>query len=331
MKKVFVVVFVFVLSMTALASCNKNSSSQDPVPSSKTNEGISTKLEENALITTEEAVLTEEAVNITDSITEKPVQDENVYSIVDQVIVDNETCSFTVSSIKENGTWGFAVKVLCENKTDDKNLVFTWDNVSVLGYMIDPFWASTVAPGKKSNVEISFSDDKLSQCGINSVDEIVFDLRVSDDDDYMADPYLDETFTIYPTGLASDTVVYPSRTSVENETIIVDDEKVAFIIESVDEDSTWGYTLNCYIENKTGNNVMFSWDNVSVNGFMCDPFWARSISAGKKEFVEISFSQSSFEENGITDVSEIEFSLRVSNDDDWTADDILESVFTFTP
>jgi hypothetical protein len=252
------------------------------------------------------------------------------YSLADAVIVDDENVTFTITRIEDGGLWGFAIKVYCENKTDI-DLMFSWDNVSVNGYMIDPFWASEIAAGRKSNTEISFSDSALERCNISSVDEIVFTLNAYDTNDWLADKLVKDEFIIYPTGLNADTVVYPERPSTATEQIIVDNESCAFIIEGAENDSIWGYTLNCYIDNKSSEPLMFSWDNVSVNGFMIDPFWSKSVQPGKRSYSDISFSTSRFEENGISDVEEIEFELRIYNSDDWTAPMIVEEKFTYAP
>ena len=112
------------------------------------------------------------------------------------------------------------------------------------------------------------------------------------------------------------------------EKVFVDDENCTFKITEIEPDGFMGYTLKAYVENKTDKNLMFSWEDVSVNGFMCDPFWATSVQAGKKSKEEISFSTSEFEELGIEDVEDIEFTLLVYDDDDWEAPRLVEETFT---
>ena len=115
------------------------------------------------------------------------------------------------------------------------------------------------------------------------------------------------------------------------ETVFVDDENCTFTIKSIDPDGDWGYTLNAFLENKTDLNLMFSLDAVSVNGFMCDPFWASQVSAGMKANEEISFYESSLEDLGITDVTEITFTLCVYDYDDFAAEPLVEETFTIYP
>lgn len=112
------------------------------------------------------------------------------------------------------------------------------------------------------------------------------------------------------------------------EVVFVDDENCTFKITEIEPGNLLGYTMKVYLENKTDVNLMFSWDDVSVNGFMCDPFWANSVQAGKKAVSEIWFSKDKFEELGIEDVEDIEFTLSVYDEDDWEAPRFVEETFT---
>jgi len=128
------------------------------------------------------------------------------------------------------------------------------------------------------------------------------------------------------------TATQPETTAPQFEEItLVDDENCTVIVKSIDPNNLFGYTLNVYLENKTEKELMFSVDQVSVNGFMCDPFWASAVSAGKKANEQISFSESDFETNGIKEVTDISFTLNVYDNADWTADYLVEETFTVNP
>ena len=262
--------------------------------------------------------------------TQKFEADKPIYSLKNAIIVDDENCTFTIIDIKENGFMGVTLNVLCENKTAGE-LMFVWDEVSVNGYMVHPFWAHSVAAGKKSIDEISFSNSNLKRCNITSVDEIVFTLRVYDNDDWYADNLVDDEFVVYPTGLDANSVVYPERSISASEQVIIDNESCIFIIESVETDAFRGYTINCYLENKTSDWLLFLWDDVSVNGYMVDPYWADSVAAGKKSYAEIYFVNDELERCNITSVDEIVFVLIVDDYDDRSADYLVEDEFAVYP
>ena len=121
----------------------------------------------------------------------------------------------------------------------------------------------------------------------------------------------------------------PSGTSKEQ--VLVEDENITVKFTGTQEDSLWGYTVKVYLENNTEKDLMFSVDDVSVNGFMCDPFWASTVAAGKKANEKITFSEAAFAENGIEAVEEISFTLHVYDSNDLTAESLLKKTFTVNP
>lgn len=86
-----------------------------------------------------------------------------------------------------------------------------------------------------------------------------------------------------------------------------------------------------YLVNKTDKVLMFSVNDVSVNGFMCDPFWASEVPVNAREYTSMSWFSSSFEENGITDVKEIELTFRVYDSNDWFAKDVYKETVILNP
>lgn len=119
--------------------------------------------------------------------------------------------------------------------------------------------------------------------------------------------------------------------ALDGEMVLADDENCIMRIESIAPDNEWGYTWNVYLENKTTTTLMFSVDNVSLNGVMCDPFWATTVPAGQSTTQEISWSTEDFEQLGITDVTVAEFDLSIYDDEDWSAPKLVDAPFTVYP
>lgn len=257
--------------------------------------------------------------------------ESNVYVISDELLYEDELCAVKLVKVDPNDLWGLALKLNIKNKSADKNLTFSVENASLNGYEVRPFWFEDIAAGKESNCSITFYDSLLAQIGSSAAEEIALDLVVSDADDMYADKLVKEHCVIYPTGLAADKVVYPPRRTTDKEYVAVDNEEFTFIILDTETDPVWGYTLNCYLENKTDKALMFSWDGVSVNGVMLDPYWAAQVGPNAKCYSGIAFSTSSLEENGITEVEQINASLHLYNASDWTAEDVYFGQITYTP
>ena len=248
----------------------------------------------------------------------------------DLVLVDNGNVTFTILKVENNAHMGMQLQVECVNNTD-RTLMFSWDMVSVCGYMYDPFWAEEVAAGKTAVSTVDLDTYALGKMGIDSVDEITFTLRIYDSENWMDEPLVAEVFTVYPTGLRAETFTVPPQVFAEDHVVIAEDENIRFVIEGVSDEGESGYKVHVYLENKTDRNLLYSWDLVSVNGRMVDPYWGASVGAGKRACTDIVFLRSDFEQNGITDVTDIEFTLAVSDYDDFEAGSLLEETYTYHP
>ncbi len=269
--------------------------------------------------------------NVNNSSAGNTAKDESLGDIVfDQLTaVDNDICSFVITDIDPKDTWGYTLKVLLENKTSDRNLVFSVTNASINGVNLDPLFASEVAAGKKSNNDINFSSSSIKEYGLSPVTDIELILRVYDDDDWSIDDYANTVVHIYPYG--EEKAVQFVREDQAGDIILIDNEYVKAVVTGIDKDGFWGYTLNLYLINKTDSEVMFSADNVSINGFMADPYFASSVTAHRSKFTTISWSDSTLEENGITEVKNIDFTFKARDDEKWDSDYYAEENITITP
>lgn len=260
------------------------------------------------------------------TITEVPTEPQPKITFEGLTAIDNDECTIKITGIESSNIRGYTLKVLLENKSTVKTYRFSLQGASVNGIDCKPLFATKVAPGKKANDEITFYNDILD--GIDFTDiELIF--RVYDDNDWMADPVALETTNVYPYGQENASLYV--REAKDTDTILVDNEFVTAIITDYEMDNIRGYCANIYLVNKTDSELMFAVDEASVNGFMVDPFWANSVLPGKCAFSSISWRQTDLEENGITDVEELEFILRAYDNHNLLDDDIVNQVFTLTP
>lgn len=245
------------------------------------------------------------------------------------VVVDNEVCTIKVTGIEPDDFWGYAVNVYLENKSADKTYMFSTESAALNGIDSDPIWAEEVAPGKKANETINWYDTTLTECGIADVTDIEISFRVYDSNDWMADAVAEETVHIYPYG--EDRAEKYVRTLQDTDVVLVNNDQVTVAVIGYEIDSIWGYTVKLYLENKTAATTMFTVDEAAVNGYMADPFWSRSVIGGKCAFSTMSWSTSTLEESGITNVEEISFMLRAYNAEDYSANDYVNEAVTLNP
>ena len=256
---------------------------------------------------------------------------ENETEIVfeEMTVVDNEYCTIKITEIIPDDMWGYTLKLFLENKSSDVTYMFAGESAAINGIEIEPFFASEIAPGKKANEEIILLDTELTENGVIEYTDIELSFRVYDTNDWMADAVAEESVHIYPYGEANATAY--GRQPQPDDHVIIDNENVTVIVTGYDQDGLWGYTVNLFLVNKTDTTVMFSAEEVSVNGFMLDPFYASSVSAGKSEFSSMSWFDTDFEDNGIENVENIELTFRAYNEDDWSADDYANEMISLVP
>ena len=311
MKRIFCLLLVLCLVLS-LAACGKQESNPTEAPE----QPAPTELPTEAPVVTE-----------TEAPTEAPTEPP-VVSFEAVELINNENLIFAVTEFVTSEHLGLEMKVYCENKAE-RPVIFSLDGVAVCGIMYDPFWAEEVTGGSAIYSTVSFDTFQLEEMGITSIDEISFHLSVVDSEEWMNEPLADDDFTIYPTGLTAETVVYPEYRHKNGETIVLDNENLLFIIEKVDDAGDDLFSISCYIANRTDKDLLLSWDGVSVNSMMVDPFWAAAVGAGKQLYTTVSFFRSDLEAQGIEDVREIVFTLTGIDYENF--DTILEENLTFQP
>lgn len=256
-------------------------------------------------------------------------QPEGASTFAEQVIIDNEACTIKITGVEEDALFGFTLKVYLENKSTDTTYMFAVDNASINGVKADPFFATEVAAGMKANEEISFMADELEEYGIGQFTDIALAFSVSDAEDWMAEPVAEASAHVYPYGEENKTTFV--REPQGSDVVIMDNDQVKVTVIGYAQDEFLGYTVNMYIENKSDMSLMLSAEDVAVNGYMLDPFYAEMVSAGVNAFSSMSWFTEDFEDNGITAVDSIAFALRVYDDEDWLADALASEDVTLNP
>lgn len=115
----------------------------------------------------------------------------------DIILVDNEYITAIVTGFDPDNLWGYTVNLFLQNKTD-KEAMFSVNEASVNGYMVDPFWAESVIPGKCEFDALHFSSHSLEEVGVGEVEEIEFIFRSHNDEDWFAEDYFNEPVTLNP-------------------------------------------------------------------------------------------------------------------------------------
>lgn len=224
-------------------------------------------------------------------------------------LFSNGSCAMTLESAGTDAWGDYSWTVSMVNKTGNE-LVFTVDQVYINECEADPYWAEYAPAMQTTFSTMSWFSSTLEACGIHSVDRVDFTLSVYPSGN-AADLIAQEKITVYPNGeKAYERTAYVPG---EGDTVLADVPELYVAATGCDPDGDWGYNLNVYLENRTGSSQDFTLQNVKVNGQLCDPYWFRTLDAGKKSFTYINWYTDELEKMEIFSVSKIEFDLIVTD------------------
>lgn len=251
------------------------------------------------------------------------------YPISDAVLLDNEEAAMTIRSGGADEWGNVTFSVLCENKTD-KDLTFRMEHLVVNGWYVGGSLYQDVEAGKSAVGDLDIWASDLEMVGIENPDRVTAQMQVYNEDEWWDDIYrVNEPVTFYPTELSDAEITVPARPSASGETVLADNDVFTMVLVDHGEGDWGGFSIRAYIKNKTGKDIYVDWEDVSMNGFMIDPYCGMTIPAGQQAMNEISFSVNEMEEAGIETVENIEFTLQVT--DDSNGEELFNEKMTFEP
>ena len=242
--------------------------------------------------------------------------------------VDNENYSITINDIETDAIYGYTINVTIENKTADKNYAFNATGGSVDGLETLASLYSEVAAGKKASTAITFTD--LSKYGLEKYTDIELEVSVSDMDSEEYN-FATENIHLYPYG--EDKASKFTYEQKDTDKVVMDNEYVQILYIGADKEDFWGYAIGFYVVNKTDKSLTIDANDVSVDGYMADPYFIENISPGKNAFFSMSWSDSTFQQSNIDEnnISNIEFKLDVYDSDDYSSPHFATETITINP
>lgn len=245
-----------------------------------------------------------------------------VFTLKDEELADTDEFSLKAESVKVNEFGEVIVKFDAENKLD-KSLTFRFDDVAVNGFITSTYCSEEVEANKAGDFEMTIYPGSLSMIGAETVDQITFLLKVYDTDDYFSDGYVNEAYTLYPTGMDPEAYVAPERRTAETEVVVLDNDDVTVVVMECSFETYFGYNVVTYYENKTDKDLSFEFEDVKLNGKeLEDAYWSVDVPAGGRCFDSKYFFDSTLEELEIDKVESISAVLNVE-EDDFFSDEIL--------
>lgn len=233
-------------------------------------------------------------------------------TIEEQVLFEQDGIKVTATGMDEDDIWGPAVNLLIENNSE-KNIGVGCDALIVNGYMISDLFSSEVAAGKKANETMNIMASELEAAGIENIGKIEVYFHLFDPETYET-TYKADVVTI-ETNRVNEMDV--DAACEDDGFELYNQDGILIKGKYVDENSFWGTAVLLYIENNTEKNVGINCDNMSINGFMVEPYFSSTIYAGKKAISDITILSTDLDNNGITSVDDVEVNFHIYNADSY--------------
>lgn len=232
-------------------------------------------------------------------------------SIEETVLVDEKGIKITAKELSADSLFGPELKLLIENNSE-KNLTIQARNTSLNGYMIESMMSVDVAAGKKANDSITFMSSDLETCGIDAIADMGFAFHVFTTEDW--ETYLDTPQLQLKTSIADSYEYVYDNTGLP----VYEGNGVKIVAKGLSEnDSIFGPGLILYLHNTNDQAVTVQVREVSVNGFMVDSLFSEDMMPGKHAVSAVTFLSSDLEDNGITNITNIELSFHIFETDSW--------------
>ncbi len=174
--------------------------------------------------------------------------------------------------------------------------------------MITPLISAAAMPGEKTNASLSFPEDELIACGIETIAEITLCLNIYDIGRYE---------NLYRTGpITISTSAAEAFTQVRDDTgdVLYNENGVKIVYKQAAAGIT-GPSYALYIENNTDRRISVQTRDETVNGTSVRPGFTCYIGPGKAAIRSMEFLKSELTDNGILDVSEVKLKFVVYDND----------------
>ena len=295
-KKLGILGTCLIFGLAAMGSSSSSTEVDKDIKSSSTGDTQNTQTEQSS----DDSQMAEEAAKETTS----------DVTVAETVLLDEKDIKITATGL-EDGLFGTELKLLIENNSST-NVTVQARKTCVNGFMVDSMLSADVAAGKKANDNLTFTTSGLKDCGIDTIATMEFSFHIFTTEDW--EDYLDSDLLSLNTS-AADTY---TQTYDDSGEVFYDQNGIKIIGKGLStEGSFWGPGLILYIENSSDKDFTVQVRDVSVNGFMIEPTLSQDVLIGKKALTAVTFFDTDLEENGITDISDIEASFHVFDIESW--------------
>ncbi len=242
----------------------------------------------------------------------------------DEIILDNKYVRIIAGTPQYDELF-YSIPVYIYNKTGI-DLDVSEDNTVVDGFMCGSGFFETVPAGIWVIDELTWDRTVFNDRGIMYPSSIVMDITT--DIDGTIETISADKISFNTAGLGK---LYDGGYTIPSDATVLYDgsDFTIAVLETVDTDSYFGFEAKFFIENKTDKDVEFLVRSTKVNGIAANAIAMIEIYKGCKTIDYAYWLKESLNDNGITDISNVEVTLYAIDMNNPGAANLIEKTFTF--
>ncbi len=226
------------------------------------------------------------------------------------MVFENDKCALYIDSagFKDQD---YAVEIVCENRTNGE-LSFLVNTVSANGWMMDEFFLEDVKPRARFHSMLLLYDYDLDEIDLKSVDKLTFYAEVTDCENWEADPYIKDFFTVYTSEKTESEMEIPEYVETGKEFPLIETEDYRILITEIEPASARNPGMTVYIENRSDKACDFSFSALSINGWEANPYFACSVGADRFALKSVFLDRDVLSACGIKEIDQITVTTEVT-------------------
>ena len=303
MKKLLIFVVVALL----LAGCGTQAVTPTAAPE------IKESIPEETITTTVEETTTEATIPPVAGVEGETLYNEDQFALVFQGLSKAQLPEKATKKEKAAFKEGQVMTMTAVNKTD-MTVYMRIMNLSVNSYMFETLPTVVLNPGEQRQIQYTLTDEELAYNGITEIRDLQFNLWVYDSEDFQT-PDVAEGLCVYYVNQKEP--VYPVRTALETDQVLVENERYCVTVTAVTVGET--IELELHLQNFSGKELLFIAPYATLNEQIADPLWAYNVSAGKQRNTKITFGAEQLKELKAEEITELLLAVQIGDHQDWSA------------
>ena len=221
-----------------------------------------------------------------------------------RVVYERDGIVLTVTGLQED--WmGTRIDLLLENNTD-RNIALSGDVFVVNGVTVPGYLYAEAAAGKKTNDALELYSDALERAKITELATVrTGDARIVDTDSF-------DIVDRVEIHLETDRAEGHHQEIDESGEVLFEQEDVTVIARFISGE-LFGQTVELLVKNQMPRDIIVEAENISVNDFTLDAWLYETVCAETVRYCDLELFSTSLEQNGITQIEKISFTLHILN------------------